>query len=1337
MAIHGGYELVGEIVVRGHGGVHHARHTTTGEAAVLKLRHGRAEDDPALGGFERAAALQQSLGENGRGWLPVLARGRDGATAWYAAPVCDGSLQTFIERLFRWDGPSLAAVVGRIIDALEAIESSAGRGHGNLRPANVLFAGQGSLKERRWLLADPAAEDNGSARADRQALGRLIYQLAGRRETLRETVRTVAREENWSHLGPAAENWKDFCTALLDPDGRLAKASWEEIRAEVSRLGRPPSRKGPLLAGVLAAGLAVAVGIFFWITREEELTQEEIAAVEESWRTYFRAYDDWLRALETEVGRNPEHPLWTRNPGLAAALRDPLLARREQNLPLNPLDVVEASGDPLLFRNTPPGRAFRRASRERLAAAVRMVGRMEAGLESWAGFDRTGELSGRFLELGWEAPAGEVGALARPWPMGRRLWRELVDRDEALARGVSLLDGYDRLTSLAADLATGEDRLLGGLEAFVQSTLEQPPGLEALAARLAEAEELVRDVATVATSNRFLRQTDRALFRREVVDELETDPPTRESIRTWLRSVEDFAFLDPDPRLAAVERWQGILGSIREDLAELDVFDGEAEAEAFRGEIARFLSEVSGVQQVAGVVRHRARLADRLEELERQLTLLRNRVFDTLQEKRPDIGEWLAQVSDLTLPGSPALNREWERRRAALLDGVDETTFPDLREFLDFRRGVDRLRTFLTELDGTVPPAALSPEATEGAAAEALARLLRERRESVVEEVVAPLPPGPPPSDLEPEDFLARDAIRPLVAGWRQTLEDAAGLGPDLVRLENAIETAVSWGGFPSSFAGRWAGHELFRSLADQPAVAGMVEELNALETMQAEAEAGQLLAWADDEDLSLARRMEAWRRLGAVNEWPATPEDLEREESLAARLGPRLGGAVRDELEAESRSRFLDYLGRVRQTEALERALARMEAFGVEVEDLPANQRFNHFLYRATAALTPRVLGRAELDLVRRERDRLLDDLGGLGEARDLTPARELTASLRDLELEGAPVSVDLSTAGPAARGWTLETDPYGEDYTVSWSGYLLEFLPVETDEGITYVARTALSVGLFIDWAWEEGLWEELRPRLPVEMRDFDGNDPRLGPRTWVPEGPGGGFAPVEDWFAPWPEWFAVELYPAGIDPGRADDLSLPIQYLPPEVFRLLAESLGCSLLRPEVWRAALERNRVAGAPTNANLRDATWSRQHAHIAATVERLQPLVALWPDSDAFGPGVMPGIQTGAAAVPATQRDDGVLWFLPVDARPDEPFQHLIGNVAEFLHDPEAGRFYVAGGSALSAPEIDPEVPVPLPPGRGRSGYSDVGVRLSFAAPLATPGWQLVRLVRDQSYVFN
>ena len=83
----------------------------------------------------------------------------------------------------------------------------------------------------------------------------------------------------------------------------------------------------------------------------------------------------------------------------------------------------------------------------------------------------------------------------------------------------------------------------------------------------------------------------------------------------------------------------------------------------------------------------------------------------------------------------------------------------------------------------------------------------------------------------------------------------------------------------------------------------------------------------------------------------------------------------------------------------------------------------------------------------------------------------------------------------------------------------------------------------------------------------------------------------------------------------------------------------------------------------------------------------------------------------------------GLIWFKEVGTENSNPLQvlNLRGNVSEYQYDADENQFYIVGGSALSPAEQAWDDPYKLDEASG-NGFSDVGFRIVFNAPIPLPG---------------
>jgi hypothetical protein len=217
-------------------------------------------------------------------------------------------------------------------------------------------------------------------------------------------------------------------------------------------------------------------------------------------------------------------------------------------------------------------------------------------------------------------------------------------------------------------------------------------------------------------------------------------------------------------------------------------------------------------------------------------------------------------------------------------------------------------------------------------------------------------------------------------------------------------------------------------------------------------------------------------------------------------------------------------------------------------------------------------------------------------------------------------------------------------------------------------------------------------------------------------------------------------------------------PTQSVSPLALAAAARAVGCRFPTEAEWKAAYQR--FGGGGANANLRDAAFGAQKAHIAAM--QANPAVVnktafQWPDAGTFGRDLdaAPPVD-GAATV--GNGNDGVLWFDPVNLGAG-PVYHLAGNVAELIcgdgpqmestaADANAlarvldQSLSAIGGSALSDPGLGIDRANPIDLAFAEEGYADLGCRLAFSAkgvapPRETFVARLSKIVTDDAFLFG
>jgi hypothetical protein len=258
----------------------------------------------------------------------------------------------------------------------------------------------------------------------------------------------------------------------------------------------------------------------------------------------------------------------------------------------------------------------------------------------------------------------------------------------------------------------------------------------------------------------------------------------------------------------------------------------------------------------------------------------------------------------------------------------------------------------------------------------------------------------------------------------------------------------------------------------------------------------------------------------------------------------------------------------------------------------------------------------------------------------------------------------------------------------------------------------------------------WIEL-----VSKGDPIERDERSGPQTWAVRTRGGlrpgglkdSFLVRSDrWLLnPDPKW-PDAIYGEPPKPERPTPRS-PMQNVPPKAALAFAQHvLGARLPSHAEWQGLVQL--FGGSALKGNLRDETWERQRSHLLKQGgEDEFP----WPDVGSFPIERKPRQE----AKRVVDNNDHTLWFSGVDEGPEVGgLRNLFGNVAIFLYDEATTKFFVAGGSAISPPEIEPVKAYDV--SQHADGFADVGFRPAFDASAdLIQRSKLMRIIRGQGYI--
>src|SRR6266446_2001485 len=233
----------------------------------------RSDLDPLLAdlnqAFIRRIELQRQAAAVSKRIAPILETGKDERGVWYATRFYPRSVHKIIAGRVALSREALFHIVNCIVRGALEIKQACARGHGNLKPANVLIGAATRLRDAEIALTDllPGGGDEAVRYElpDLRAVGEIIYQLVRRREIADSTdwlILPIEASKEWGELfGKSAEVWRGLCNRLLDPNLSTETYSLEKLAGELAALEpKPPvSRRALALAGGIVVLLAAAV----------------------------------------------------------------------------------------------------------------------------------------------------------------------------------------------------------------------------------------------------------------------------------------------------------------------------------------------------------------------------------------------------------------------------------------------------------------------------------------------------------------------------------------------------------------------------------------------------------------------------------------------------------------------------------------------------------------------------------------------------------------------------------------------------------------------------------------------------------------------------------------------------------------------------------------------------------------------------------------------------------------------------------------------------------------------------------------------------------------------
>jgi len=1397
MSIHGGFETRRLHIVGALTSVYEAHDpkAPAGKVAVKVLHpqpSGQLRRWLLIEAWLLAAERQQEAAGKGRAALSVIAFGRCPEGAYIVYPWREASLEPLVEAL-RPTGDRVRELAKVLLAGLGEWETAFGGPHGKLKSSNIFLDGSGVLATRWARFSDPAANFGVSVaelrRRDLASIGAMLVRVIRGRAAGGWPIEPAPE---WHALGRAGGPLRDYCNYLLNPRPDEGTHSLEEARRRLELIPADAKPVRTAVRSTLGLSVAAAAGVVALarfgtfesmpprlVPLAEALGNPRVfrEEVAEEWAQLCRDWNVWVADLLRYAERwERTDALWTVDDPLRAAL----VAFRSGGAPVDPRVVVpEAAGYSMgVLADAPPEpvrqQLLRSSVDRRLQDAWKRVNGLADQLRQWPRWQHVVQTGDQLGARGFPRAAA-ILQQSHPSkaPVGSGTIPEYVQALNRLSQDeegvLLLLPKWAEIEAVAAELTGSGDRVQAALPRLTLAHITDRASLGDFAQTLDTPLSTLRGyrqrfLDPAIARDRFLREATVVTGKEEV---------TEQDVATWEEALVSFRRVAPSEDPRRPESWDETLRRLAESARDLEATappgDGPVPPIA-RGEFDTLLAgstaELAALRSREILRRDLAAIEGDLGRLREELELLERRTDTTLALLKPEI--WLQRIANVRW-AQPASQARWDAWRTRELGGLDVAVFEqDRPRFREVRQREQSVRIWLEEFEGSgglgelmMPPlGSLRPELSR-----ALTTWESRRRVDLATRILD-LTWGKDMPDGPWKEVVASPAVRALLETHRSWMERLPELAADLERLGGFLAGGFGWSEGVAEAFRPLRGRTDLTGLPDAPAE--WLAESGRLELLAESNDRAALVAAARTPGLSV--QLTAWRRLGAQPDWPSGVGDLEIDGALVADIRAGLerivgAGARRErlhqELAQETRRRWNRAARRAASNEAeLTSVFARMDRFAIAESDLEDDIGFNLRLWQIKEASG----NEGDIDFWRARRDQFVASARRQSAVAEHPQVAALIRSLEALPLREDPSRS--ASRSPAKAGWRESLADGGRRVRVTWTGgerqVSLEFELVQPSDGTApfYLARKEIAVGEFITLL-------TLRPEGPAlfeamprwVQREGDGNEPWTAPLTWRPRADRRGIELNPSWIyrpdaqvAPLIDPNRIGATVPALEPlarERPNERS-PVQRVSPDLARRFVEEiLGARLLTPREWRALVEGLRVG---EGVNLRDQRFSTLWSYLE-TYRTADQTIGWRPNQDIFLP-LLP-IQEGGRMRRMPLRDNGQavtatsdshLWPSPVDDGPDiGGFIHLFGNVWTYLYDPEERGYYVAGGSALSPPALDPLQPqkvegIPLiGNSRGRAlvdGFSDVGIRPAFDAP---PGLrdrlEMFRLVRAQQFI--
>ena len=362
--------------------------------------------------FKSEKEREQKVAEKSQYFIKGRIEEEDGSIFW-VRPFIHRSLH---EKVVFKEIPSsqeLLKICQEIVKALADLSRIDQSGHGNLSLGNVLIADK-DIRDLKLVDLTTANEKN--ARADKRALGLIIYQLVnGEFVELDDKISAVPDEQDWKALGVTEKMWREFCSELLNPYGKYAESDWDQIGEALSNIKEAYKKRKKLKATlIISLVLVIGAGIFLiWKFKfQEEEVVVDLDTIQGQWLELLDNYFSWggnylkSKSEFEETADNKE-------------FMDRFYDNKKARLPMKIISRITGQGARL---QTAPDEVYANAKKidvlqldnskqQQIVIAHMFLMGLRSEIENWEVLQKLSEIDKAFNESGFEFGANETQKL--------------------------------------------------------------------------------------------------------------------------------------------------------------------------------------------------------------------------------------------------------------------------------------------------------------------------------------------------------------------------------------------------------------------------------------------------------------------------------------------------------------------------------------------------------------------------------------------------------------------------------------------------------------------------------------------------------------------------------------------------------------------------------------------------------------------------------------------------------------------------------------------------------------------------------------------------------------